>query len=91
VDADSLQSHQTLANKSPSLFRTVLGGSVGVVLEWYDYALYAYFSSIIAPQFFPSGDAITSLMVGLAVFGVGFFMRPLGGLLFGINAVAKRR
>ncbi len=69
--------------KISSVFKAVLGGSVGSTLEWFDYGLYAYFASIISVNFFPSKDALTSLMLAFIVYGVGFVLRPLGGIFFG--------
>lgn len=66
-----------------SMVRAVLAGSVGNALEWFDYGLYGYFASMISANFFPAKDGLTSLMLTFIVFGVGFVMRPLGGLVFG--------
>ncbi len=61
----------------------IVAGTIGNVVEWYDFAVYAYFASTIGGLFFPSGIPGRSLLLSFAVFGVGFFMRPLGGLFFG--------
>ena len=58
--------------------RAVTAAVVGNVLEWYDFAVYAYMAGVIAKTFFPAGDEATSLLSTFAVFGVGFVMRPLG-------------
>ncbi|QDR81722.1 MFS transporter [Sporomusa termitida] len=68
---------------SPRMFKAVLAGSIGNALEWFDYGLYGYFASIISSQFFSSQDPVTALMLAFIVFGVGFVMRPVGGLIFG--------
>ena len=68
---------------APSMFKAVLAGSIGNALEWFDYGLYGYFASIISSQFFSSKDPVTALMLAFIVFGVGFVMRPVGGLIFG--------
>ncbi len=52
-------------------------------LEWYDYALYGYFSPIIAELFFPSKIYTNSLLYALGTFAIGFIARPLGALIFG--------
>jgi len=54
------------------------------VLEWYDFALYGFFAPFIAKQFFPSDDQVSSLLATFGVFAVGFFMRPVGAVIFGI-------
>jgi MHS family proline/betaine transporter-like MFS transporter len=65
------------------IVKAVVAGSIGNALEWYDYGLYGYFASIISSQFFSSKDPLTALMLSFIVFGVGFLMRPIGGLVFG--------
>lgn len=61
----------------------ILSATIGAVLEFYDFVLYGVFAGIIALVFFPVSDSQAKLMESLAVLGVGYFMRPLGGLLFG--------
>lgn len=56
---------------------------IGNALEWYDWTAYAIFSPFFASKFFDSSDPTTSLLATLAIFGVGFFMRPIGGIFFG--------
>lgn len=58
-------------------------GVVGNVMEWYDFALFGYFAPVIASQFFPPGNQLTSLLQTYGVFAGGFVMRPLGAVLFG--------
>jgi metabolite-proton symporter len=55
----------------------------GNVVEWFDFFVYAYTALYFAPVFFPSGDPTSQLLNTAAIFAVGFFMRPLGGWLFG--------
>jgi metabolite-proton symporter len=62
----------------------VIAGVIGNTLEWYDFAVYGYFVSTISRLFFPSTDPIASTLATYAVFGVGFVMRPVGSILFGI-------
>jgi MHS family proline/betaine transporter-like MFS transporter len=61
------------------------------VLEWYDYGVYGYLVPIISQLFFPSGDPTISLLSTFAVFGVGFVMRPVGSILFGIYGDRRGR
>ncbi len=63
--------------------KTVIGGTVGNVMEWYDFALYGFFAPVIAQLFFPSGDRLFSLIATFGVFAAGFVMRPIGGIVFG--------
>jgi MFS transporter, MHS family, proline/betaine transporter len=62
----------------------VIAGVIGNTLEWYDFAVYGYFVATISKQFFPSSDLLASTLATYAVFGVGFVMRPVGSILFGI-------
>jgi len=63
--------------------RAILAAVIGNVLEWYDFAVYAYMATIIARKFFPAQEEITSLLSAFAAFGVGFAVRPLGGIVIG--------
>lgn len=60
-----------------------MAGSIGNVLEWYDFALYGYLAPVIAVLFFPRENELASLISTFGVFAVGFFARPVGALLFG--------
>jgi len=61
----------------------IVGASSGNLVEWYDFYAYAFTSLYFASAFFPSGDATSQLLATAGIFAVGFFMRPLGGWLFG--------
>ncbi|RQS62220.1 MFS transporter [Burkholderia sp. Bp8963] len=71
--------------------RQVAAAVVGNTLEWYDFIVYGFFSGIIARLFFPAESQYASLLMSLATFGVGFFMRPVGGVLLGLYADRKGR
>ncbi|WP_137821290.1 citrate-proton symporter [Pseudomonas sp. D(2018)] len=71
--------------------RQVTAAVIGNALEWYDFIVYGFLSSIIARLFFPSDSEYASLLMALATFGVGFFMRPVGGVLLGMYADRKGR
>ncbi|MBG5753862.1 MFS transporter [Pseudomonas aeruginosa] len=71
--------------------RQILAAVVGNALEWYDFIVYGFLSGIIARLFFPAGDEYASLLMALATFGVGFFMRPVGGILLGMYADRQGR
>lgn len=64
-------------------FKSILPAILGNANEWYDFALYGYFSPIIAHLFFPTGNQGSSLLLTFAVFATGFVVRPLGAMLFG--------
>ena len=55
----------------------------GNALEFFDFGVYAFFTPFIAKAFFPTTDPVAGLLATLAVFGIGFLFRPLGGILFG--------
>lgn len=71
--------------------RQLLAASIGNAAEWYDWYAYTFLATYIAAQIFPksAGSSLVPLLSTFAVFAVGFFMRPVGGLLMG--AVADRR
>lgn len=71
-----------LASRTSSR-RNILGGVVGNVMEWYDFAIYGYFATVIGKQFFPSEDPAVSVIAAFGAFAAGFLARPLGGLLLG--------
>lgn len=66
--------------------RAVLSSMLGSGLEWFDFLAYAYFSKTISHVFFPSENSFVSLMLTFATFAVGFVVRPIGGVLFGLYA-----
>lgn len=72
-----------------NMWSVIFGAGIGNVLEWYDFASYAIFAPFFASQFFSPTDKTAALLSTLAVFAVGFFLRPLGGLYFG--RLADRR
>src|SRR3954451_19293494 len=61
----------------------IVGASSGNLVEWYDFYAYAFTSIYFAPAFFPASDPTSQLLSTAGIFAVGFFMRPLGGWLFG--------
>ena len=63
--------------------KAVTAGAIGNFIEWYDFAVYGYFATVIATLFFPSEDRVASLLATFAVFAVSFFMRPVGAFVFG--------
>ena len=65
------------------LRKNTIGGVIGNILEWYDFAVFGYFASVIGAQFFPSEDKLASLLSAFGVFAAGYMMRPLGGIVFG--------
>lgn len=68
---------------SKQRLRAIIGGSIGNLVEWYDWYVYSAFSLYFAQAFFPPASQTAQLLNAAAVFAVGFFMRPVGGWLLG--------
>ncbi|WP_077194982.1 MFS transporter [Streptomyces lydicus] len=77
--------------RPPSRVRQLAAASIGNAVEWYDWYAYSFLAVYFAEQVFPesAGNSLVPLLSTFAVFAVGFFMRPVGGLLMG--AFADRR
>ena len=69
----------------------VAAAVIGNALEWYDFIVFGFFAVVIARLFFPTESQYASLLLTTATFGVGFFMRPVGGILLGIYADRRGR
>ncbi|HET9067337.1 MAG TPA: MFS transporter, partial [Amaricoccus sp.] len=66
------------------MLRKVLGASfVGNFVEWFDYASYGYFATVIAHAFFPEIAPSAALLATFAVFAISFVVRPIGGIIWG--------
>jgi MFS transporter, MHS family, proline/betaine transporter len=63
--------------------RTIVATSIGNMLEWYDFTVYALFAGYIAENFFPGDGADVRLTKAFLFFGLGFVVRPLGAVLIG--------
>lgn len=59
---------------------------IGNALEWYDFIIFGFMTIVISRLFFPSDSEYASLLLTTATFGVGFFMRPIGGIMLGMYA-----
>ncbi|NQD91449.1 MFS transporter [Pseudomonas sp. CrR25] len=66
--------------------KAIVAATLGTIVEYTDWVIYATFSSILAKQFFPAGNSLSALLSVLAVFAVGFLMRPIGGAVLGVFA-----
>jgi MHS family alpha-ketoglutarate permease-like MFS transporter len=64
--------------------KSIVGGSAGNLVEWYDWYAYSVLTIYFAPVFFPKGDKTAQLLSAAAIFAVGFLMRPIGAWLMGI-------
>lgn len=98
----SINAGETMAGKIPAVvteepkqqfvittisrLRSIFSGSVGNLVEYFDWYVYAAFALYFAPKFFPSGDQTAQLMSTAAIFAIGFLVRPFGGWLLGSYA-----
>jgi MFS family permease len=65
--------------------RAAVGSALGSALEWLDFTAYGAVSATVLPKlFFPTLDPASAILASFATFGVGFFARPAGGLIFGL-------
>lgn len=82
---------QILPDAEPTRNRTrsAVLGTLGNVMEWYDFTVYGFLAAAIGANFFPGDDPVAALLASFAVFAVGFVARPVGALVLG--PVADRR
>ncbi|MFD4195635.1 MFS transporter [Amycolatopsis thermoflava] len=66
--------------------KAIFAGSLGNAIEFLDWGIYASLAPVFADQFFPEGDAVAAFLSTLAIFAVGFFVRPLGAVVLGAYA-----
>ena len=71
--------------------KQVAAAVLGNALEWYDFVVFGMLSVMIADLFFPGDDHYIRLLKTTATFGVGFVMRPIGGLVMGVYADSHGR
>jgi len=69
----------------------IAAATIGNGLEWFDFTVYGFFTPIIARLFFPAIDDLTSILLTVGTYGVGFFMRPVGAVVLGVYADRKGR
>jgi MHS family alpha-ketoglutarate permease-like MFS transporter len=75
-----------LPNTTVKHFRAIIGGSIGNLVEWYDWYAYSVFSLYFASSFFPKENETAQLLNTAGIFAIGFLMRPVGGWLMGAYA-----
>jgi len=84
MDGDSAVGRHRPADLSAGDPRSVIAaGTIGNMLEWYDFAIYGYFATAIGRTFFPQADQVAQVLAAFGIFAVGFLMRPLGGAVIG--------
>jgi MHS family alpha-ketoglutarate permease-like MFS transporter len=83
---------QALPADAPHRLKAIFIGSVGNLVEWYDFYCFSAFSLYFAKSFFPTQDPVAQMLSTAGIFALGFFIRPVGGWLFGhIGDVFGRR
>jgi MHS family proline/betaine transporter-like MFS transporter len=78
-------------NPRESMGRAVFAATIGNVLEWYDFTIYAAFAVSISKTFFPTDNEVVSLMLSFATFAIGFVARPFGAAFLGGYADKRGR
>lgn len=68
---------------APLKIKSIISSSIGNVLEWYEYTLYAYFATVIAKLFFPIENDFVAMLFTFITFAIGLTARPIGGIIFG--------
>ncbi|WP_277981984.1 MFS transporter [Sphingomonas phyllosphaerae] len=71
--------------------KSIIGGSTGNLVEWFDWYVYSAFTLYFVGHFFPKDDPTAQLLSAAAVFAVGFVMRPIGAWIMGIYADRRGR
>lgn len=91
IETPSPGSHDLESKDTKGKILAVFKGSVGNLVEYYDWYVYSAFALYFSKYFFPGDDPTVQLLNTSAIFALGFFMRPLGGWLLGIYADRKGR
>jgi MHS family proline/betaine transporter-like MFS transporter len=78
------------ARSAPKILQ-IAAAVIGNALEWYDFYAFGFLTVVISRLFFPADSQYASLLLTTATFGIGFFMRPIGGILLGIYTDRKGR
>ncbi len=86
-----IKSNNNKTTSSSGTIKSIIAGSLGNLVEWYDWYAYTAFSLYFASSFFPSNNQTVQLLNAAGVFAIGFLMRPIGGWLMGAYADKKGR
>lgn len=80
-----------MQNDSKRITQNIIKGSLGNMIEWFDWYIYASFAIYFAKAFFPKGNQTAELLSTAAVFAIGFLMRPIGSYVMGKYADQRGR
>jgi MFS transporter, MHS family, alpha-ketoglutarate permease len=83
--SQAVQSHEDFAIMRHRL-KSIFGGSIGNLIEWYDFYVYNFFSLYFAKSFFPNADPTVQQLNTYGIFALGFLIRPVGGWVLGVYA-----
>jgi MHS family alpha-ketoglutarate permease-like MFS transporter len=83
--------HSNAPLSTAGRIKSIVGGSLGNLVEWYDWYVYTAFSLYFSDAFFPDSDETVKLLNSAGIFAIGFLMRPVGGWLMGTFADKKGR
>ena len=78
-----MESNTTQNEQLKTVRKAAVASFIGNFVEWFDYASYGYLATIIAAVFFPPEDPAAGLLMTFAVFAISFFIRPIGGIIWG--------
>ncbi|WP_328326743.1 MULTISPECIES: MFS transporter [unclassified Streptomyces] len=81
--AETAETVDPVEAKGPGKAKIVVAAAAGNFVEWYDFAIYGYFSPVLAKVFFPDSGGLNGLLATLAIFGAAFVLRPVGAVIFG--------
>lgn len=91
TDRENTTITATAEEKQKTLNRVAFSSFLGNFIEWFDYASYSYFATVIALAFMPSTDPSVALIETFAVFALSFLMRPVGAVFWGNMGDKKGR
>ncbi|HIJ64266.1 MAG TPA: MFS transporter, partial [Rhodospirillaceae bacterium] len=83
MDSSALSGEAMYFDSMGRRLKAIFIGSIGNLVEWYDFYAYAAFALYFAKSFFPEGDEVAQQLSAAMLFAFGFLVRPLGGWLFG--------
>jgi MHS family alpha-ketoglutarate permease-like MFS transporter len=84
--AGNLDSAEDRAARRRTAVKSIVGGSIGNLIEWYDFHVYTTFSIYFAASFFPRENRTIQLLSAAAIFALGFLLRPVGSWMIGLYA-----
>ncbi|WP_240148646.1 MFS transporter [Diaminobutyricibacter tongyongensis] len=86
IDNEVITRPSSRVRLAPETRRGLIALGLGGTLEWYDWMLFGLVASYLGPKFFPASSPVAATLSALAVFAVGFFFRPIGGIILGTFA-----